>query len=159
MDIVVYVDKQRMLRSDCMDAHSSLTRPFLGRANSTVLVWLPPHLDTQNMFWCQNNKNYFQNTTLVWKYVILLVLIISKMGFVCELYFHRTLKCHLIHFRLNRLPHTIYWKSNSEFRYVRLCELDTCIPRDKWLNYLQTVETLIRCRNLRCLIWVCTVCQ
>ena len=29
----------------------------------------------------------------------------------------------------------------------------------KLLNYLQTLETLIRCRILRHLIWVCTVCQ
>ena len=41
--------------------------------------------------------------------------------------------------------------------YVRLCDLD--IPREKWLNQLQTVETLIRRRVLRRLIWVCTVCQ
>ena len=36
---------------------------------------------------------------------------------------------------------------------------DLHIPREKWLNYLQTVETLIRRRILRHLIWVCTVCQ
>ena len=29
----------------------------------------------------------------------------------------------------------------------------------KWLNYLQTVEILIRRHILRPLIWVCTVCQ
>ena len=33
------------------------------------------------------------------------------------------------------------------------------IHREKWLNYLQTVETLIRRRFLRHLIWVYTVCQ
>ena len=33
------------------------------------------------------------------------------------------------------------------------------IPSEKWLNYLQTVETLIRCHILWHLIWVCTVCQ
>ena len=33
------------------------------------------------------------------------------------------------------------------------------IPREQWLNYLQTVETLIRRRILRRQIWVCTVCQ
>ena len=32
--------------------------------------------------------------------------------------------------------------SNFDFRYVRLCNLD--IPREKCLNYLQTMETLIR---------------
>ena len=34
--------------------------------------------------------------------------------------------------------------SNFDIRYVRLCDFD--IPGEKWLNYLQTVETLIRCR-------------
>ena len=52
------------------------------------------------------------------------------------------------------LPHYILEESNFNFRYVRLCDWD--IPREKWLNYLQTVETLIRCRIL---IWVCTVCR
>ena len=33
------------------------------------------------------------------------------------------------------------------------------IPKEKWLNYLQTVETLIRCRIMCCPTWVCTVCQ
>ena len=63
----------------------------------------------------------------------------------------------LTHCRLNRLSHTLFWKSNFNFRYVQLWDLD--IPREKWLNYLQTVETLIRCSVLRHLIWVCTVCQ
>ena len=40
--------------------------------------------------------------------------------------------------------------------YIRLCGLD--ILREKWLNCLQTVETLIRRRVVRCLIWVSTVC-
>ena len=31
--------------------------------------------------------------------------------------------------------------SNFDIRYVRLCDFD--IPGEKWLNYLQTVETLI----------------
>ena len=43
------------------------------------------------------------------------------------------------------------------FRYVWLWDLD--IPREKLLNYLQTVENLIRRRILLRLIWVCTVCQ
>ena len=36
---------------------------------------------------------------------------------------------------------------------------DLYIPRKKWLNGLQTVETLTRRRVLRRLTWVCTVCQ
>ena len=40
-------------------------------------------------------------------------------------------------------PHYILEYSNFNIWYVRLCELD--IPREKRLNYLQTVETLIRC--------------
>ena len=55
-------------------------------------------------------------------------------------------------------PTNVYWKSPiSIFRCVRLCDLD--IPREKWLYYLQTMETLIRRRVLRRLIWVCIVCQ
>ena len=54
-------------------------------------------------------------------------------------------------------PCYILEDSNFDFRYVRLCDLD--IPRENWLNYWQTVETLIRCRILQHLIWVCTVCQ
>ena len=34
-------------------------------------------------------------------------------------------------------------ESNFSLRYVRLCNLD--IPREKWLNYFQTVVILIRC--------------
>ena len=66
------------------------------------------------------------------------------------------------------LPHYILEESNFNFRYIQLWDLH--IPREKWLNYLQTVETLIKRRVLRhliwvwsCvlwhLIWVCTVCQ
>ena len=67
----------------------------------------------------------------------------------------------LTHCRLNELSYTIYWKilisilvcqamvlgmsgylgtSGYDFRYVRLCDIG------KWLNYMQTVETLIRYR-------------
>ena len=50
----------------------------------------------------------------------------------------------LTHCRLNELSHTIYWKilisTSGMSGYVYL---DT--PREKWY-YLQTVETLIRCR-------------
>ena len=50
------------------------------------------------------------------------------------------------------------WKdSNFDFEYVRLCNLDNL--REKWLNYLQTVETLIIHCILLHLIRVCTVCQ
>ena len=66
--------------------------------------------------------------------------------------------CMLTHCILNRLSHAIYWKSpNFNFRYTRLWDLH--IPKEKWLNYLQIVETLIRCCILQRLIWVCTVCQ
>ena len=40
-------------------------------------------------------------------------------------------------------PQYLLEDSNFGFRYVRLCDLD--IPWENWLNYLQTVETLIRC--------------
>ena len=50
----------------------------------------------------------------------------------------------LTHCRLNELPpHYILEDSNFDLRYIRLSDLD--IPREKWLNYLQTVETLMRC--------------
>ena len=44
----------------------------------------------------------------------------------------------------------------AEFQ-VWACDLD--INRDKCLNYMQTWETLIRCRIMRRLILVFTVCQ
>ena len=53
------------------------------------------------------------------------------------------------------LPH--YILEDSNFKYVRLCDLD--IPKEKWLLYLQTVETQISGCILRGLIWVCTFCQ
>ena len=36
-------------------------------------------------------------------------------------------------------PNYILEESNFDFRYIRLCDLH--ILREKWLNYLQTVET------------------
>ena len=56
--------------------------------------------------------------------------------------------------RVDVPPHYIPKDSNFDLRYVRLCNLD--IPREVWVNYLQTVETRIRHRILRQLIWVCT---
>ena len=44
-----------------------------------------------------------------------------------------------------------------DFRYVRLYHID--IPKEKWLNYLQIMETFIGRCDLRPLICVCTVCQ
>ena len=55
------------------------------------------------------------------------------------------------------LPHYILKESNFNIRYVRLCDLH--IRTEIRLKYLQTVETLIRYRDVRRLIWVCTVCQ
>ena len=50
---------------------------------------------------------------------------------------------YLTHCRLNELPPLyILEDSNCNFKYVRLCDLH--IPREKWLNYLQTVGTQIR---------------
>ena len=56
----------------------------------------------------------------------------------------------LTQFRLNKLyalnlSHFILEFSNFSCTYVRLCDLD--IPREKWLNYLQTVDILIRRRK------------
>ena len=61
------------------------------------------------------------------------------------------------HLLTEHSQHYILEESNFNFRYILLWDLH--IPREKWLNYLQTVETLIRCSILRRLILVCTVCQ
>ena len=63
----------------------------------------------------------------------------------------------LTHCRLNELPYTIYWKSPILILDTSGWDLD--IPREKKLNYLQTVETLVRRRILRRLIWACIVFQ
>ena len=55
------------------------------------------------------------------------------------------------------LPHSILEESIFDLRYVRLYGID--ISTEKRLKYLQTMETLIRRRALRCLIRVCAVCQ
>ena len=52
-------------------------------------------------------------------------------------------------------PKTSYYilkESILDFRYVRLYHID--IPKEKWLNYLQIVEILIRRRVQRHLISV-----
>ena len=46
---------------------------------------------------------------------------------------------------------------NAKLRYVRL--YDTDIPKEKWLNYLQTAERLNGCHILWRLVRVSTVCQ
>ena len=73
---------------------------------------------------------------------------------------HRTslLSLLLAHCRLNILSHTVYWKSPISILGMSGYEIYIFLKK-KWLNYLQTVETLIRFCILRCLIWVCTVCQ
>ena len=55
------------------------------------------------------------------------------------------------------LLHYILEESVFDSRYVRLYDID--IYKKDRLTYLQTVETLIRRRVLRRMIWVCTVCQ
>ena len=61
----------------------------------------------------------------------------------------------LTHCILNRLSHTIYWKSSISILGTPGYEIYIFLEK-KWLNYLQTVKTL---SILRRLIWVCTVCQ
>ena len=64
----------------------------------------------------------------------------------------------LTHYILNRfLLHYTLEELSFNFRYVRLPDLG--IPRDKWLNYLQSVQTLIKCHIRQNLILGCTVCQ
>ena len=69
----------------------------------------------------------------------------------------RTCSKKLTHCILNKLSHTIYWKSPISILGMSSHEIH--IPREKWLNYSQTLETLIRRCILRHLIWVCTICQ
>ena len=98
-------------------------------------------------FFCESSDDSHEMSThFLWK--------IKKKWFKNDVCY---LDGTLIHTILNRLPYNILEESNFNFRYVRLWDLYT--PREKWLNYLQTVETLIRRRVLRCLIWICTVCQ
>ena len=63
--------------------------------------------------------------------------------------------CTITRFKVSQ--HYILEESKFNSRYVKLCDLD--IPREKWLNYLQTVENLIRCYTAQCRVWVCIVCQ
>ena len=69
-----------------------------------------------------------------------------------------TVSTSLTHCRLNRLSHTIYWKSPISILGMSGYVIYRFLEK-KWLNYLQTVKTLIRRRILWRLIWVCTVCQ
>ena len=56
----------------------------------------------------------------------------------------------LTHCILNRLSHTIYWK--SPISILGTSGYEIYIFLEKMANYLQTMETLIRCRILRRLI-------
>ena len=62
----------------------------------------------------------------------------------------------LTHCRLNRLSNTIYRKSPISILGTAGCEIYIFLKKNGWT---QTVETLIRRRVLRRLIWVCTVRQ
>ena len=71
-------------------------------------------------------------------------------------------------YRRNELPHTIYWKILISIFKGMSGYVIYIFHKKKWLNCLQTVETLIICHImqclhichiLRCLIWICTVCQ
>ena len=53
----------------------------------------------------------------------------------------------------------VYWKSRMSILGMSVCDFDISREKKKWLKYLQTMETLIRRRNMRRLIWVFTVCQ
>ena len=64
----------------------------------------------------------------------------------------------LTHFILNRLTHTIYWKSPISILGMSGYIMYLFLEKKK-SNYLQTVETQIRRRVLRRLILDCTVCQ
>ena len=99
----------------------------------------------------------FNATTLfytTWKKKICIQLPNYIAVLLCICIIHLTYLTYCI---LNRFSHTIYWK--SPISILGASSYDLYIPKGKWLNYLQTVETLIRRRILQHLIWVCTVCQ
>ena len=54
--------------------------------------------------------------------------------------------------------HVYTRRVHFSFRYVRRCDIDTCIPREK-VPKLFAKETLIRCHILWHLNRFCTVCQ
>ena len=59
---------------------------------------------------------------------------------------------------LHCLPMTLLRVSRLQWvKYIRLCDLE--ISGEIYLNYLQTLETLIRHSILQHLICVCTICQ
>ena len=64
----------------------------------------------------------------------------------------------LTHCILNRLSHTIYWENPISILGTSGYEIYIFLE-ENGKTILQTVETLIRRRVLRRLIWVCTVCQ
>ena len=72
-------------------------------------------------------------------------------------------ECILYNTRMYTIQYDMYGveyileESIFDIRYFRLYHID--IPKERWLDYLQTVETLIRRRVLRRLIWICTICR
>ena len=82
------------------------------------------------------------------------VALVNMTKYIC---IYHVYPVHITHCTEWTHPHSILEEFNFNFRYVRLWDLG--FAREKWLHNLQTVETLIRRRVLRRLIWVCTVCQ
>ena len=74
---------------------------------------------------------------------------IFRLKMICILPFHQYIKMTyqnemvlmFVQIYLNEQDKSIF-----NFRFVRLYDVD--VPKEKWLNYLQTVETLIRCHVL-----------
>ena len=100
---------------------------------ATSHVWSQLYVCSQPIVWCKNNTKFIPSCHP--DYLLICLPIVDWMNSL----------------------HYILEDSNFDFRYARLCDLD--ILRQKRFNYLQTVETLIRCHILQHLIWVCTVCQ
>ena len=67
-------------------------------------------------------------------------MIFKSLNSLCKTYINNIYNS-LTHCSLNELPHIIYLK------ILILIEVYQAIPREKRLNYLQTVETLIRCQD------------
>ena len=70
--------------------------------------------------------------------------------------YHQNWDC----FRLIRTPmHTLLFLLEEWNFSFSMSDYVIQIFLEKWLNHLQTMETLIRCCTLWHLIWVCTICH
>ena len=87
---------------------------------------------------------------------VLLPVMSFSIVFTIQPYYHIT-RNHLNPFKLNGISHC-YQLDLSIFVLRVFDGIFHCYSNLDRTIYKQTVETLIRRRVLRCLIWICTVC-